>query len=121
MAHIFEESSHNLLELLGSGGHGMGHVKSVALSSPNLLMVAWDEGQVGENVLGFGVTWALSYYSSSGRFSSCGHWAFSGSPREDTQGKGKIKSHGCRSKNAVTSEKVLVAALKEPLPSVLAE
>lgn len=74
-----------------------------------------------DKALGFGVTWVLSYYSNSGRFSHCGHLASSGSPRQDTQGRGKIESHGCHTKKAVASEKGLVAALKRALPSVLAE
>lgn len=83
--------------------------------------MAWDEGQVEGKALGFGVTWALSDYSNSGRFSDCGHLASSGSPGGDTQGKGKVESHRCLTKNPVASEKGLIAALKEPSPSVLTE
>lgn len=79
-------------------------------------MVAWDEGHVGDKAPGPGVTWALSYYSSSDCFKDCGRLA-SGSTGEDTQGKGKLESCGCQTENAVAKRERLGGSFEETLIS----
>lgn len=67
--------------------------RSVALSSLNLLGVAWDEGQVEDKALGSGRTWALLYYGNNGHYKDCGvTWLLVTSPEKIRGEKEKLKA-----------------------------
>lgn len=70
-----------------------------------------------DKALASGVMWAPSCYINSGCFKDCGHLAASGSNKRPHREKEKIVEQRMQ----WPSEKGLVAALKKPSSSVVAE